>query len=105
MDLLHILLAVLVANLVVDGVARRSAAESWARPLLLGTIVLDALCLVPVVKTMVDLSRHKVDGLAGIVVLPGVLLGVALLRCVYQDWSLFHRPGSRQRTRPPEGLQ
>jgi hypothetical protein len=106
MDLLQILLVVLVVNLVVDMVCRRRAAEPWAKPLLLGMIVLDVVCLLPVVKTTVDLSRHKVDGLAGIVLALGTLLAAALLWLMYQYRSLFHRSGFPKQKRPlPNGNQ
>ena len=91
MDMLQILLVLLVLNVVVDVACRRGASEPWAKPLCLGTIVLDALGLIPVLKTIVDLAQHKVDGLAGIVLLPGTLLAGALLWFVYLYRSRFSR--------------
>ncbi len=91
MDLLQILLVLLVLNVVVDVACRRAPSEPWAKPLCLGAIVLDALGLIPVVKKILDLAQHKVDGLAGIVLLPGTLLAGALLWFVYLYRSRFSR--------------
>ncbi|HOX58370.1 MAG TPA: hypothetical protein P5205_14810 [Candidatus Paceibacterota bacterium] len=82
MDLPQILLVLLVLNVVADVACRRGASEPWAKPLCLGAIV--------------DLTQHKVDGLAGIVVLPGTLLAGALLWFVYLYRSrLSRRPPPR----------
>lgn len=91
MDLFQILLVLLVANVVIDAACRRGASEPWAKPLCLGIIGLDALGLIPVLKTAVDLGMHKVDGLAGIVLLPGTLLCGALLWFVHLYRSRLSR--------------
>ena len=95
MTLLQILLLLLGLNLVADVVCRRNASRPWAKPLCLTVILLDALCLIPVLKTATDLAQHKVDGLAGIVLLPGTLLAGALLWFAYLYRSRFH-------PRPPQ---
>jgi hypothetical protein len=97
MDLFQILLILLVLNVAVDVACRRGTSQPWAKPLCLGAIALDALALIPVLKTIVDLSQHRVDGLAGIVLLPGTLLAGALIWFVYLYRSRFcRRP-------PPKG--
>jgi len=77
------LLGLLLANVVADDICRRFTPRPWAKALCLGTIVLDKLFLIPVLKAMLDLSPQKVDGFGGIIVLPGLFLVGATFWFVY----------------------
>lgn len=91
MNLFTMLLVLLLANVVADDLCRRFAPRPWAKALCVGTIVLDTLFLIPVLKAMLDLSPQKVDGVGGIIVLPGLLLVGATLWFVYVYRSRFFR--------------
>ncbi len=96
MDILSFMLVLIVANLVISPVCRFAAPRAWGRWLCLAAILVTALPVLLVFKVMLDLATHRVDGMAGIVVLPGLLLLVELLWLVkvLQD-------GYRRREPPP----
>lgn len=87
MDILTFTLVLIVANLVIGPVCRLAAPRAWGRWLCWAAILVTALPVLVVLKVILDLATHRVDGMAGIVVLPGLLLLVELLWLVkvYQD--------------------
>lgn len=94
MDILTFILALIVANLVISPVCRWAAPRTWGRWLCLAAIVITGLPVLMVIKVILDLAAHRVDGLAGIVVLPGLLLLVELLWLVkvYLDCYWRRKP-------------
>jgi hypothetical protein len=80
-----------VANIIIDYVCRAAAPKPWARVLCLATFIPNGLANLMTLKVCVDLHRGKVDGLAGIFILPGLVIFVESLWMAYLYYSRFYR--------------
>ena len=103
MDIFTVLLAMILVNLVVDAVCRLVAPRTWGRSRCLGMILVDAVPVLMVTKLILDLATHRVDGMAGIVFLPGLLLLVELLWLIMIYQTCYWRrppPSSNNQWQP-----
>ena len=90
MELL-ILLALIVANIIVDMVCRSAPPKSWAGTLLIVILVPDALAILVMFKYALLLHQGKVDSLDSLIILPGMVIFVEFLWLLYLYYSRFYR--------------
>ncbi len=95
MDLeLIITLALVVANVPTLLICYFAPPRPWARRLCLATLIPNGLALLLVLKAAVDLHQGKADALAGLFLLPGMVLFVESLLLI-QIYQARFRPGQR----------
>jgi len=90
MELL-ILLVLIVANIIVDTVCRSAPPKSWAATLLIVILVPDALAILVTLKYALLLHQGKLDGLASLIILPGMVICLEFLWLLYLYYSRFYR--------------
>jgi len=90
MELL-ILLVLIVANIIVDTVCRSAPPKSWAATLLIVILVPDALAILVTLKYALILHQGKLDGLASLIILPGMVICLEFLWLLYLYYSRFYR--------------
>jgi len=92
--------ALVVANVPILLVCHFARPRPWARRLGLATLLPNGLALLLVLKVAVDFRQGKMDGMAGLFFLPGMILLVESLLLIQ-----IYRSRFRRGQRPPPTSQ
>ena len=90
MDLFETMLTLVVVNLVVGLVCGLAAPRKWAQWPCVVMMVINILPILGAIKCVIGMTTGRVDGLAGLIILPGILITVEqlwlLLICYRNYW-------------------